>query len=231
MKKELKEWFPGVVAFRNRIVNHLAHYRFKGKSAEEVFQIIYKENHWQDSESKSGTGSSHRSTVEVVNIVNQVISNLNINSILDVPCGDFNWMREVNLKGVIYRGADIVDDIVNTNQRLYSTNTISFNKLDILTSRFPKVDLIFTRDCLVHFSYEDIGRAIATIKNSGSTYWMTTTFPSHKNYDIITGDWRPVNLEASPFRLPKPIFIYNENCVEDERYLDKSLAIWKVSDI
>jgi hypothetical protein len=231
MKELIKRKFPQLVTMRNRIVNYLLHFRFKGKSSEEVFSIIYKENHWRDSESVSGTGSNERTTQAVVTILNQVIQQFSIKSVLDIPCGDFNWMKKVDLDGVNYIGGDIVQPIIEQNQEKYTSNTIAFEKLNLLQADLPRVDMIFTRDCLVHFSYEDITKAIANVKKSGSTYWLTTTFPDHSNYNIITGDWRPINLTASPFNLPAPLSIYNEHCEEDERYQDKSLALWKISDI
>ncbi len=231
MKELLKKTFPELIALRNRIFNYLAHYRFKGKSPEHVFSLIHQENHWKDDESKSGTGSSEKSTVEVMGILNQVLRDFNIRTMLDIPCGDFNWMLKVNFAKVEYTGGDIVPALIDHNTRSYSGQRRSFNKMDILTSPLPKFDLIFTRDCLVHFSYSDIKDAIKNIKKSGSLYWLTTTFPEHNNYDIITGDWRPINLARPPFNLPSPLEIYSEKCMEDDRYFDKSLAIWKVSDL
>jgi 2-polyprenyl-3-methyl-5-hydroxy-6-metoxy-1,4-benzoquinol methylase len=231
VKAFLKKLFPSVISLRNRVYNFKAHYRFRGKHAEEVFETIYKENHWNDQESKSGTGSNKKNTKEVVGILSKAIAELQIKSMLDIPCGDFNWMKNVDLKGVTYLGADIVEDLVAQNQKKGEPNNINFKKLNILTSSLPTVDLIFSRDCLVHFSYEDISKAKESIKKSNSKYWMITTFPKHKNYDIITGDWRPINLQAAPFSFPEPLALYNEQTEEDARYEDKSLAIWRVSDL
>lgn len=230
-KSIIKTLLPGVVSYRNRLVNYLAHYRFRSKSVEEVFDIVYKENHWRDAESISGTGSNERHAVEVIRIVNQVFRDFEISTILDIPCGDFNWMKHVDFKGVKYIGGDIVQLLIEQNKSAFATHMISFEKLNLLDSPLPKVDLIFTRDCLVHLSYSDIAKAVANIKKSGSTYWLATTFTNHKNFNIITGDWRPINLELPPFNLPKPITIYNENCMEDDRYRDKSLALWRISNL
>ena len=44
------------------------------------------------------------------------------------------------------------------------------------------------------------------LAHSGSTYLLTTTYPERDNdKDIATGAWRPLNLEAAPFSLPKPL--------------------------
>ncbi len=215
---------------RNRVYNYLAHYRFKRMGVHQIFETIYNENHWGDGQSRSGTGSNIQNTEKVVEIVTQIITSLKINTMLDIPCGDFNWMKRVELTNVNYVGCDIVDKVVSLNQEKYSTETINFRTQNILEP-LTKVDLIFVRDCLVHFSYDHIKLAIESIKKSGSTYLATTSFPMHNNHDIITGDWRPVNLQSAPFNFPTPLFIHRENCLEDERYADKSLAVWKISDL
>ena len=231
MKQQFKKLFPRLVAFRNRVYNYIAHYRFKSLRTEEVFEKIYKENHWKDEESKSGTGSSKRNAQGAVIILNETIKKFSIQSLLDIPCGDFYWMQEVALEGVQYIGADIVNDLIERNSKQFSNTNRKFQKIDLLEHALPQVDLIFCRDCFVHLSYVDIVKAIQSVKLSGSLYLMATTFPAHSNYNIITGDWRPVNLEAAPFLFPKPICLFAELFEEDERFKDKSLALWKISDL
>ena len=66
-----------------------------------------------------------------------------------------------------------------------------------------------------------------------SQYLLTTSFTDRQdNKDIITGEWRPLNLQIAPFSLPKPIRIINEKCTQKKSsYADKSLGLWKISDI
>lgn len=53
-----------------------------------------------------------------------------------------------------------------------------------------------------------------------------------KNEDIVTGDWRIMNLTKEPFNLLEPELILNENCTEgDKTYTDKSLGLWEISDL
>jgi hypothetical protein len=62
---------------------------------------------------------------------------------------------------------------------------------------------------------------------------LTTTFTEHpQNQDILTGQWREINLELEPFSLPKPLLPVNEECTEaDGKYADKSLGLWRISEI
>ena len=119
------------------------------------------------------------------------------------------------------------------NQNKFGDENRKFLHLDLTKHKLPKVDLIFCRDCLVHLSFEDIFKAGSNIKSSGAVWFMTTTFPEEKtNRDIITGGWRPLNLELPPFNFPKPELILNENCTEhDGAFADKSLGLWKTEKL
>ena len=102
-----------------------------------------------------------------------------------------------------------------------------------MRDHLPKADILFCRDCLVHLSNEDIAKSIQNIRQSDITYLLTTTFTQcDENHDIVTGDWRIINLEKPPFNFPKPMSLINEKCTEgDGTYADKSLGLWKISDI
>lgn len=200
---------------------------------ESVFTDVYTRNRWKSSESRSGTGSALGQTETVRAGVTDVIRDLGIRSILDAPCGDFNWMQYVDLSGLDYTGADIVEAVVARNQAQHQRANIRFAKLDITTDSLPAADLVLCRDCLVHLSYADAFAALRNVVASGSTYLMTTTFADRAaNTDIKTGGWRVLNLARPPFSLPPPLRLLNENCTEKKGiYKDKSLGLWKLDDI
>jgi 2-polyprenyl-3-methyl-5-hydroxy-6-metoxy-1,4-benzoquinol methylase len=200
---------------------------------ERVFTGIYRSNGWRGNASVSGSGSDEMQTRILVRDLPGLFAGFGISSVLDIPCGDFHWMREVDLEGVDYLGADIVGEIIRTNKRRYRRRGVAFAKLDLIRSRLPAVDLVFCRDCLVHLPYADVIRALRNVCASGSQYLATTTFPAQKeNRDIRTGDWRALNLELAPFFLPQPLRILNEGCTElDGMFTDKSIGVWRVDDI
>jgi methyltransferase family protein len=217
-------------------LSHLArHYRIralKARSAEEIFTDIFQEYRRRGYESASGTGSDLTQTSQIVAALPALFAEYRIHSMLDIPCGDFHWMRSVDLGGVSYVGADIVRDQIAQNQQ-YATDGITFRQLNLLEDPLPRVDLVFCRDCLVHFSFEDIFRALRNIATSGSRVFLTTTFPGRSsNVPIATGEWQPLNLEQGPFWLPRPITLITEGCSEvDGAYADKALGLWKVSEL
>jgi hypothetical protein len=225
-KTFLKSWFPFLVPLWRR----LKYFSPTGASTEQRFTRIFRRNTWGDGDSLSGPGSNLAQTEIVRKILPSLIRELNCRSLLDIPCGDFFWMKSVGLD-VDYIGGDIVDELVNNDQRLYGGEGRRFMHLDLLQDRLPEVDLILCRDCLVHFSYEHVFQALRNIKRAGGRYLLTTTFVGREqNEDIPTGGWRPINLQCPPFDFPEPVKLIDEQC-PDDGYRDKHLGLWKTADI
>jgi hypothetical protein len=202
---------------------------------ETVFTHIYKSKKWggKDSDSVSGPGSDVLQTAVISKKFPHLFTEFGIATMLDIPCGDFHWMKNVELGAINYTGADIVEALINGNTKQYADAGKHFQKLNITEDKLPKVDLIFCRDGLVHFSFADIFHALNNICDSRSEYLLTTTFPARKNNkDIATGKWRTLNMTLAPFMLPKPLHIINEGCTQSAgAFKDKSLGLWKISDI
>ena len=175
-------------------------------STENIFKVIYDRNKWGSDLSVSGFGSEYSQTKLIIEAIPRIINDYKIRSILDIPCGDFNWMKRVDMSQIKYIGADIVSEITDENNHKYSTSNKNFLNLDLIKDKLPKSDLIICRDCLVHFSEEDIFKALKNICESNSRFLMTTNFLKHKyNRKISTGKWRRIKLTLSPFNLPDPI--------------------------
>ncbi|MFC3415157.1 class I SAM-dependent methyltransferase [Algoriphagus hitonicola] len=205
-----------------------------GLSTAEVFSKIYKDNYWGSEESISGSGSDTIQTNVIIKELEKLFQDYQIKTLLDAPCGDFNWMNQVRLDGLEYLGMDIVEELIQKNQSKYQDRpNVIFQTGNILTDSLPSVDLILCRDCLVHFSLEDIHRALDNFKKSGAKYLLTTSFIKHQeNPNIQTGYWRPINLQAAPFHLPEPILSIDEKCTEGGgKHRDKSLVLYEIQSI
>lgn len=200
--------------------------------SEVVFTNIYKQKAW-GGVSVSGPGSDLVQTSQLRVGLTNLIKDYNIKTILDAPCGDFYWMKEMYLANVEYVGGDIVSEIIMFNSMNHSKRNIKFKKLDIVNDELLSVDLMFTRDCLVHFSFDMISKFLHNLKRSNIKYFASTSFISRtKNQDINVGEWRPLNLLQSPFNLPNPIRVINEGCTENGgQFYDKSICLWEVANI
>jgi 2-polyprenyl-3-methyl-5-hydroxy-6-metoxy-1,4-benzoquinol methylase len=197
---------------------------------KEVFTNIYNQNLWMSRESKSGAGSELLNTQTIRTEIPKLIEKFNIKKVLDIPCGDYNWMSNVDLHGVDYIGADIVEGLIEENKKKFEGT--KFEVLDITKDKLPKVDLIFARDVLGHFDYFNIHKALSNMVDSGSKYLLTTSFTKwHFNTNIDNGGWRPINLMIEPFKL-RPLYLINENCTEGGKsYNDKCLILFDLEDL
>jgi len=207
--------------------------KFRKKSLKDTFEYIYQKNHWAGKESISGKGSDLTQTKTIINEIPAILKTYNINTFLDVPCGDYNWMQHVNIEGINYIGGDIVEALILKNQENFKKENVQFKVINLVDDKLPKSDLLMTRDCFVHLSFENIFKAINNIKKSNGNYLLATTFCDRTvNFDTTNGHWRTLNLEIVPFNFPKPMLLINENCTEKNgRYKDKSLGLWKIEDL
>jgi SAM-dependent methyltransferase len=203
---------------------------FNFASPKIRFKEIYHENLWESSESVSGPGSTMDNTISIRKILPEILKRYNITSLLDIPCGDFNWMRSIDLQNIKYIGADIVPELIKNNQSSFSN--LKFIVANIIEDKLPDVDLIFSRDCLIHLSNKLILKSIENIKRSNATYLLTNSFPDvTQNIDIKTGTWRRINLLIKPFNLPKPLAEYEEKEHLSTVCGRKMLYIWKIENL
>ena len=206
-------------------------------SIGDVFRHAWQANLWGGAESPSGPGSSLDQTARLRAELPALCTALGVRTLLDLPCGDCHWMSAVTLPGVAYLGADLLPELVARNQSRHGAPGRGFSVLDlpcgIIGSPLPSADLLLVRDCLVHLSFADAARALANIRRSAITWLLATTFPAQdSNEDIVTGDWRPINLCLAPYNLPAPERLINEGCSEqDGLFADKSLGLWRVADL
>ena len=216
-----------------RIMQHCSGQRLVKRfvTAEERFKHIYETNHWKEAESVSGPGSTLEQTEPLRRLLPELFRELHAGKLLDVPCGDFHWMQHTDLSGVRYIGGDLVGDLIKRNQAKYLRDGVEFRKIDLVNDKLPSADVILCRDCLVHLSFADAQLALSNIVRSDAKWLLTTNFPGVTcNDDIVTGQWRPINLRLSPFNLPEPKKTINENCTEAE-FVDKTLSLWEVQSL
>jgi hypothetical protein len=220
-KALIKSAFPGGVDAYRKVRAALAPRR---RDPRAVFTDIYRRNGWANAESASGRGSTLAYTEVVRRELPRLLEELGARSLLDAPCGDFNWMRHVALGDVAYVGADVVAEVVERNRREYGGARRSFLALDLTRDPLPRADVILCRDCLIHLSYADALSALDNFRRSGARHLLATTHTSvRENADAETGGWRPLNLQLPPFGLPAPERLVVENAEQG-----KCLGLWRL---
>jgi SAM-dependent methyltransferase len=208
---------------------------------QSFFESVYRDNLWNSSESRSGHGSELANTVELRAELPVLLRQLGVTSMLDLPCGDFNWMQHVDLSGVQYVGADIVPEVVSRNQARFGNKDRSFIQADIVQGPLPHTDLVFCRDCLIHFSLELALSALKTILASSARYLLLTHDSSllryepadGKNVDIealengVNYQFRPLNFTLAPFLFPPPDTLIHEELWDG----CKTMALWRTDEL
>lgn len=200
---------------------------------KEKFSEIYEKNIFGDGVSRSGEGSDLSQTAIIRRELPRLLQELGVKTLLDAPCGDWYWMKEIELPVERYIGLDIVDALVAKNQGTFGSSKVSFQCMDLAEDDLPKADLILSRDCLVHLSFADALKIVANFKRSGAKYLLTTTFTDRdKNEDLGDGFWRPLNKQLAPFNFPEPVRLINEGCTEGNNlFTDKCLGLWLLQNI
>jgi hypothetical protein len=224
--RKLKSIAHRRIDFARSVLNPRAH-------MESIFKPFYTGNKWGDSESVSGPGSNLNRTAKLRAELPLVLAEIGARSLLDAPCGDFNWIKETDLGLDQYIGVDVVSDLISRNQILYGNEQTSFLVLDLTRDELPMVDVILCRDCFIHLSYRHIAAAIKNFKKSGSSYLLTNTYPLWgSNANIRTGDFRPLNLELPPFNFPPSLRQIHEKLPEEQtQFFGKTLELWKLADL
>lgn len=162
-------------------------------------------------ESASGPGSARAAAEPALQLLRRTISERDIASILDLGCGDWNWMRDLGLPGaraIRYEGWDASDTLIADMQATYGQpGLIDFAVKDLTTAPLPPVDLIILRDVLFHMPAALALRVLGRVR-AASRYMLSTSFlDMTENADIaaylpIDGwGFHRINLNVAPFDL------------------------------
>lgn len=203
--------------------------RYRG--LKERFGHIYEHKVWvgkKSIESISGTGSTLQAADHVIRALPALLSKLCVKRLVDLGCGDYNWMSRIHLE-CSYIGVDIVDDVVSKNRDKFGRHNVEFAVLDATRDPCPNGDAVICREVLFHLSFADGLKLLRNVKESNAKYLICTTDPKLRyNADVPSGAWRDLNLEIAPFSFPPPIA-----CIPDGLGDNKSrrLGVWDVSRI
>lgn len=213
------------------LVQRLVRVPFRLASTRATFRYYYRGRCWGGprEESASGPGSSLANTEELRRDLPALLRDLGVRSLLDLPCGDFYWMRHTELSIDRYIGADIVPELIEDNRRRHAAPGREFIVADLVEDRLPVADALLCRDCLPHLSLRKAAAALENIRRSGCTYLLTTTFPGavQANKDVLTGGWRKLDLSLPPFNLPEPLRL-----LEDwSEMAGRRLGVWRIADL
>jgi SAM-dependent methyltransferase len=200
--------------------------RYAARIRQEAFVRIKREERWGSD--LSGGGSTVDYTQATRDILERVIGDTGVTSMLDAGCGDAAWVPFVleNLgNGFRYVGGDIVPDLIERHSKKYPQ--YEFHVLDFVEDDLPPCDLIFCRDVIQHLPIGDAIKVLRNFSRSGARYLLTTThlrrFGWRNGRDKRVGQCHDRNLMLKPFSLADPIAIFSER---DPGH--KFLGLWEL---
>ena len=195
-----------------------------GGDRKSIFTRVYSTDWWGSPESKSGAGSQLSRTELLRKDLRRWLAHERLMSLLDAPCGDYNWMRHVQFPaGFRYVGGDIVGELIGANRQRFPE--VAFVEMDIISDPLPAVDAWLCRDAMIHFPNASVLTVLERFCASDIGYLLATTFPSvTANRDIEFGQYRPLNLTLAPFHLPPPEHILRD---DDDASGGRVIGVWR----
>jgi len=229
------EAFAGV-DFRKKLIG--------GKTAEEIeaalppverskrlqtrFADIWRSNGWGSAETRSGPGSTLKQTETLRTRLSDTLRQLGVRTLIDVGCGDLNWISPISGQFDLYLGFDVVEEIVaEMRQKFADRKSHFFNAADITRDVLPAADAILCRDVLTHLSHPLVADALANFRKSKSRYLIATSFKRGKNDPVRVGGWQAIDLCAPPFNLPPPLMVIGEGLQNS----GKALSVWSLESL
>ncbi len=159
----------------------MVHRTYRTLSVAETFRHIYRTKAWGDNGEPfcSGAGSGGRPSQQYLSHVTEFISQHNVQSVIDLGCGDFAvGSKIVETTGVRYMGVDVVPELIEHHRQTVKDPRVSFQCADITSDQLPVADLCLIRQVLQHLSNDEIARVLGNL-SSFPLVLVTEDVPVH----------------------------------------------------
>jgi hypothetical protein len=172
-------------------------------------------------ETYSGPGSLLENTDCLIYNLNKFITDNNIKTIMDVPCGDFNFMSKLNLDNVIYIGCDVSKLAIGRCIEKNTKSNTYFKVFDLLNDELHYSDLIIVKDLFLE-----------NVKSSKCKYFATSRHNKGRgiNKDQQSGlGAREIEITKEPFNFNFPlIYSFNSSYKELPDYCQDEIIIFEM---
>ena len=209
------------------------------KSIKDSFSNIYDSHTWKGN-SLSGPGSDADRTIAFRSLVERFLRNKNIQSVVDLGCGDWSYSRLIDWGGIKYTGIDVVGSVIENNKLKYAKNNISFLCLDAAHQDIPAADLIIVKEVLQHLPNKDVQSILSKVHSY--SYAIFVNDISHHirgnwrqlwrwrqicrtNTDIDPGGYRLLSLREPPFSINASHLLTYKNKYRGRRW-EKEVLLW-----
>ncbi|MGE0197428.1 MAG: class I SAM-dependent methyltransferase [Simkaniaceae bacterium] len=170
---------------------------------EAIFSWIYHSGTWDES-GFSLSGSQVEIMQPYMQFLQDFLNQYEIQSVVDVGCGDWAFSRYIDWNRIEYFGIDIVPFVIERNLELFSQSNIHFILGNALEMDLPEADLLICKDTFQHLSNQSIKRLLAQcgkFKHCLFTDYVDPKTLSSSNSDIPNGNMHFIDLTKPPFNL------------------------------
>ena len=171
----------------------------KARPMRDIFERIYEDDAWRGG--GSGEGSQLVHNRGYVAFLQKFLAERKIRSVVDLGCGDWQFSRTIDWRGIDYRGYDLVRTVIEHNRRKFGGAHISFHLFDGDFAHLPAADLLIAKDVLQHWSNRAIAELLPHLSRFRFcliTNCVNAGGPT-ENRDIADGEFRPLDLRLPPF--------------------------------
>lgn len=184
-----------------------------GLQAHRNFDRIYNEGSWLrgDSESLgSGTGSTIVGNVAFVERLSELISEYDVRSIVDVGCGDFEFMNGVDLGDAAYHGWDVSATAIDLARRQPISGEVNVEfSVSGADQQYEPADLLVVKDVLQHLPLEAGLRIVSQLHKYKIAVLVNDFDETMRNEDtdfstglpMVPGGYRSIDVRRAPFNL------------------------------
>lgn len=175
------------------------------------FEQIYAENKWLYG---SGEGSQRQHTRGYRSFLQNFLREHQIGSVVDMGCGDWQFARFIDWKGIDYLGLDVVSAVIEANQREFAAPKVRFRLAAGDSSDLPPADLLIAKDVLQHWSNDAIKAFIPKFNRYRFCLVTNCVNPNGEtvNQDIADGGFRYLDLRLPPFHVQaEQVFSFTNN--------------------
>ena len=192
---------------------------------EEVFTNIYKINKWGNNKNENYSGSSGRGSgigynEKYIIFLKKFINDYNIESVIDLGCGDFQIGRMLyDDMNIIYNGYDVYKEVIDYNIKTHPEEKYTFKHFDFYSNKenIEEGDLCILKDVLCHWTTPQIYLFMDYLTQSKKFKYILiiNDCEQHKhNTNIETGGFRKLSCNYLPLKKYRPVKLYNYNIKE-----------------
>jgi SAM-dependent methyltransferase len=185
--------------------------RNQGKAVRDIFSEIYRDNRWGGAPGAfhSGSGSAAHHARLYAQAVREFIRDRGVRRVVDLGCGDFQVGAQLVTHDIDYTGVDIVEELVQHNQKVHGCDRLRFVACNIIDDPLPDGELCLIRQVFQHLSNDQVGRVLRHLRKFRYVL-VTEHYPSPEAFaganldkpcgeDVRIYDGSAIYLDQPPF--------------------------------